>query len=88
MLVGQCAQLVPVVLGLTCAVPLGWLAHRSGAFRSVLLGGAGLLYTIPSLALFVLLPAILGTRILDPINVVAALNLADAPWAKERLAGE
>jgi osmoprotectant transport system permease protein len=68
-------SLVPLVLGLACAVPLGWLAHRSGAFRSILLGAAGLLYTIPSLALFVLLPAILGTRILDPINVVVALTI-------------
>ncbi len=36
---------------------------------------AGLLYTIPSIALFVVLPAILGTRILDPLNVVVALTL-------------
>ena len=36
---------------------------------------AGLLYTIPSLALFVVLPGHLGTRILDPLNVVVALTL-------------
>lgn len=36
---------------------------------------AGLLYTIPSIALFVLLPGLLGTGILDPINVVVALTL-------------
>jgi len=34
-----------------------------------------LLYTIPSLALFILLPAVLGTRILDTINVVVALTI-------------
>jgi osmoprotectant transport system permease protein len=31
------------------------------------------LYTVPSLVLFVVLPAILGTLTLDPINVVVAL---------------
>lgn len=36
---------------------------------------SGLLYTIPSLPLFVIMPAILGTRILDPINVVATLTV-------------
>jgi osmoprotectant transport system permease protein len=35
----------------------------------------GLLYTIPSLALFLLMPGLLGTRILDPVNVVAALTV-------------
>ncbi|HEX6873456.1 MAG TPA: ABC transporter permease subunit, partial [Micromonosporaceae bacterium] len=35
---------------------------------------AGLLYTIPSIALFVVLPGLLGTRILDPVNVVVALT--------------
>jgi osmoprotectant transport system permease protein len=41
----------------------------------VLITLAGLLYTVPSLALFVVLPGILGTRILDPLNVVIALTL-------------
>jgi osmoprotectant transport system permease protein len=36
---------------------------------------AGLLYTIPSLALFVLLPPVLGTRILDSANVYVALTV-------------
>jgi osmoprotectant transport system permease protein len=35
----------------------------------------GLLYTIPSLALFVLMPILLGTRILNPVNVVIALTV-------------
>lgn len=65
----------PLVIGLLIALPLGWLAHRSPAARPVLLAGSGLLYTIPSLALFVLMPLLLGTRILDPINVVAAMTV-------------
>ncbi|KQT54540.1 ABC transporter permease [Aureimonas sp. Leaf454] len=67
--------LAPVLIGLALALPLGWLAQRAGLFRSAFLGTAGLLYTIPSLALFVLLPAILGTKILDPVNVVVALTV-------------
>lgn len=63
----------PVVVGLVLAVPLGWLARRYRLLRGPLVTVSGLLYTIPSLALFVLLPAVLGTRILDPLNVVVAL---------------
>ncbi|MDS7594324.1 ABC transporter permease subunit [Agrobacterium tumefaciens] len=68
-------SVIPVVIGLLLALPLGWLAQRAGFFRSAMLGAAGLLYTIPSLALFVLLPLVLGTRILDPLNVVVALTI-------------
>jgi osmoprotectant transport system permease protein len=66
---------VPTVLGLLLALPLGAGAHRYRWSYGVLITIAGLLYTIPSIALFVVLPAILGTRILDPINVVVALTL-------------
>jgi len=66
---------VPTVLGLLLALPLGAAAHRYRWSYGVLITIAGLLYTIPSIALFVVLPAILGTRILDPINVVVALTL-------------
>jgi osmoprotectant transport system permease protein len=41
----------------------------------VVLGSASVLYTVPSLALFVIMPSILGTRILDGTNVVVALAL-------------
>lgn len=66
---------VPIILGLLLALPLGWLAQRSPRLRPVIVVGAGLLYTIPSLALFVLMPLLLGTRILDPLNVVAAMTV-------------
>jgi osmoprotectant transport system permease protein len=67
--------LIPVVLGLLLAIPLGWTANRWAAARGVLVPTAGMLYTIPSLALFVVLPGILGTRILDPINIIVALTI-------------
>src|SRR5689334_22267143 len=67
--------LPPVVIGLVLAVPLGWLANRTAVGRTLTINVAGLLYTIPSLALFVLLPLVLGTRILDPANVVVTLTI-------------
>jgi osmoprotectant transport system permease protein len=68
-------SLVPVLVGLVLAVPLGWLANRSRVARAILIPTAGVLYTIPSLVLFIVLPAILGTKILNPVNVVVALAI-------------
>jgi osmoprotectant transport system permease protein len=70
--------LLPLLLGLLVAVPIGWAAHRYRPARGVVLGAANVLYTVPSLALFVILPSILGTRILDETNVVVALALYTA----------
>jgi osmoprotectant transport system permease protein len=67
--------LLPVVIGLAVALPLGVLAVRYPRIYPPLLAASGVLYSIPSLALFVVLPGILGTKILDPINVVAALTI-------------
>ncbi|GAA1302727.1 ABC transporter permease [Pseudonocardia xinjiangensis] len=67
--------LVPVVLGVVLSLPLGWLANRTGIGRTFTINVAGLLYTVPSLALFVILPPLLGTQILDPINVIVALTV-------------
>jgi osmoprotectant transport system permease protein len=64
----------PTVLGLLLALPLGAIAHRYRWSYTTLITLAGLLYTIPSIALFVVLPGLLGTRILDPVNVVVALT--------------
>lgn len=65
----------PIVLGFLISIPIGWVANRFGATRGTLLTAAGILYAIPSLPLFALLPSLIGTRILDPINVVIALTL-------------
>lgn len=66
---------IPVVVGFILSIPLGWLASRHRIARSVLLSVGGILYTIPSLAMFITLPIILGTGILDPSNVVVALSI-------------
>jgi osmoprotectant transport system permease protein len=67
--------MIPLVVGLLLALPLGWLAKRYRGLYSPLIAGTGLLYTIPSLALFILMPLVLGTGILDPVNVVVALTV-------------
>jgi osmoprotectant transport system permease protein len=66
---------VPLVIGLALALPLGWLARRVRWLGPPLVIGTGLLYTIPSLAVFILLPGILHTQILDPRNVVVAMTI-------------
>lgn len=68
-------SVAPIVLGLALAVPLGWLAHRFQLTRGLLLTLAGLLYTIPSLALFMILPPLLGIGVLSELNVTIALTL-------------
>ncbi len=57
------------------SLPLGWAAFRYRALRGPLLTSAGLLYAIPSLPLFVALPALIGTGVRDTINVVIVLAL-------------
>ena len=66
---------LPTVLGLLLAVPLGAVARRYLWVYPPLISLAGLVYTVPSIALFVLLPGILGTKVLDPVNVVVALTI-------------
>jgi osmoprotectant transport system permease protein len=66
-------SVIPVLVSLIASIPLGWAASRNRVVRFILLTLGGILFTIPSIALFVVLPVILGTRILDEINVVVAL---------------
>jgi len=68
-------SVIPILAGFALSIPLGWAATRHRTARAVLLSFGGILYTIPSIALFVTLPAMLGTGILDPVNVVVALTL-------------
>src|SRR5690606_16501110 len=64
---------VAIVLGFLLALPLGWLAWRFRLLRGPLVLGTGLLYTIPSLALLILMPAALGYSAISETNLVAAL---------------
>lgn len=64
-----------IIASFVIAVPLGWAAHRSGRFREVIVVITSLIYVIPGLAMFVLMPLVLGTSILSPVNVVVAMTL-------------
>ncbi|WP_454792796.1 ABC transporter permease [Mycolicibacterium lutetiense] len=68
-------SLVPIVLGLLIAVPLGAAVQRTTALRRLTTLTASIIFTIPSLALFVVLPLVIPTRILDEANVIVALTL-------------
>lgn len=71
-------SLLPLLLGVLLALPLGRLAQRVGWLREALQNIANVFYTIPSLALFVILPGLMGTPLLSPLNVVIALTLYTA----------
>jgi len=68
-------SLVPVLAGLAIALPWGVLAWRRALLRRLTTVTASVVFTIPSLALFVVLPLLIPTRILDEANVIVALTL-------------
>lgn len=65
----------PIIIGFIVSLPIGWVANRYRGARGLVLTLGGILYAIPSLPLFVAMPALIGTKILDPKNVVVALSL-------------
>ncbi len=67
--------LIPVVIGVIVALPLGYLAVRHAWLYQPLVTISGVLYSIPSLALFVVLPLIIGTKVLSPLNIIVALAI-------------
>ena len=75
-LLAHLAQALPAIAAsLLLTIPVARLAQGARPLRAVLTTGSSLLYAVPSLALFVILPIILGTGIRDVINVVVALTL-------------
>ena len=67
--------IIPILVSFALAIPLGWLANRNPTSRTIVITAGSLLYTIPSLAMFVFLPVVLGTRVIDPVNVIVALAI-------------
>src|SRR5690606_40920727 len=55
--------LLPTLIGLILSIPLGYLAYTYRRSYTFIVGGTSLFYTIPSLALFILLPKVMGTKI-------------------------
>lgn len=66
---------LPLLIGLLVSLPLGWVAARYRWVAPTMIAGTGLLYTIPSLALFILLPLLTGASILADSNVLIAMTL-------------
>ena len=67
--------LVPLLIGLVLAIPIGAAIQNVRWLRRTTLAVASVLFTIPSLALFVTIPAVVGLQVLDPLNVVIALSV-------------
>jgi osmoprotectant transport system permease protein len=67
--------LAPVVLGSLLALPFGYLAVRKPLLYQPVVNVGGIIYSIPSLALFLMIPAVLGLQVLSPINILAGLTL-------------
>ena len=67
--------IIPVVAALLAAIPLGYLVFKTSRAANPILAVFGVIYSIPSLALFVFLPLVLGTSILSPLNVAVALAI-------------
>ena len=65
----------PIVIGFLISIPIGWVANRYRPSRGVILVVLGLLYTIPSIPLFIFMPLFLGTPLISPVNVVIALTI-------------
>ena len=66
---------LPVLIAFVISLPLGFLVYKSKRAANPILAFLGVIYSIPSLALFVMMPLILGTKILNPINIVVALAI-------------
>jgi osmoprotectant transport system permease protein len=64
-----------IVISFLVSIPIGWLANRFRPARGAILTLVGLLYAIPSLPLFIIIPVIIGTGLRSPGNVTIALTL-------------
>ncbi|MGB6022010.1 MAG: ABC transporter permease subunit [Ornithinimicrobium sp.] len=68
-------SIIPIVASFFLAIPLGWIAIRNSTLRTVVITSTSLLYTIPSLPLFVILPAVIGTQVVSDLNLIVALSI-------------
>lgn len=75
MLTHLATALPAIVASFLLSVPIGWLANRFHRGRGLILTVAALLYAIPSLPLFLVLPLFIGTSIRDSINVTISLTI-------------
>lgn len=67
--------LLPLLFGLVIAIPAGAVIRRIPWLRRITVTAASLAYTVPSLALFVIIPPLVGISAIDPWNVIIALTI-------------
>lgn len=69
-------SIIALVIGFVVSIPLGWVAWRYRLVRSGVITITGLLYTIPSLALLIILPAATGWyKFTSETNLIVALSI-------------
>lgn len=69
-------SVLALAIGFVLSIPLGWVAWRYRLVRSGVITITGLLYTIPSLALLILLPAATGWySFISDTNLIVALTI-------------
>ncbi|MFJ4223607.1 ABC transporter permease [Microbacterium sp. NPDC089695] len=68
-------SIIPIVIGFVLSLPLGWVAWRFRLVRGPIIVLTGLLYTIPSLALLILLPSVAGYSARSEFNLIVALTI-------------
>lgn len=69
-------SLIALVVGFVISIPIGWVAWRYRLVRSSVITITGLLYTIPSLALLILVPVVTGWySIVSETNLIVALAI-------------
>ena len=66
---------IAIAAGFLVSVPLGWVAWRYHLLRGWVITITGLLYTIPSLALLMILPLIAGYPATSEANLIVALTI-------------
>ncbi len=65
----------PVILAFVISLPIGWAANRYARLRGIVLAVAGLFYAVPSFALLVVLPGLIGYSIRSNTNLIIGLTL-------------
>ncbi|KTR93334.1 ABC transporter permease [Microbacterium testaceum] len=69
-------SLIALIAGFIVSIPIGWVAWRYRLVRSSVITITGLLYTIPSLALLILVPVLTGWySIISENNLIVALAI-------------
>ncbi|WP_018180351.1 ABC transporter permease [Jongsikchunia kroppenstedtii] len=68
-------SMIPIAIALVIAIPLGLIVYRSTVARRITMVVGSVIFTIPSIALFIVMPSLINTRILSDYNVIVALAL-------------